>query len=67
MKLQIALDRLSKEECISILAETSPYVDWIEVGTGVIKQYGVSIIEDIKKQYPKKIIVADMKTSEASI
>jgi 3-hexulose-6-phosphate synthase len=65
MKLQIALDRLSKEECISILAETSPYVDWIEVGTGVIKQYGVSIIEDIKKQFPEKIIVSDMKTCDA--
>ena len=65
MKLQIALDRLSKEECISILAETSPYVDWIEVGTGVIKQYGVSLIEYIKKQYPEKIIVADMKTCYA--
>lgn len=65
MKLQIALDRLSKEECISILAETSPFVDWIEVGTGVIKQYGVSIIEDIKKRYPEKIVVADMKTCDA--
>ena len=65
MKLQIALDRLSKEECIRILAETNSYVDWIEVGTGVIKQYGVSIIEDIKKLYPEKILVADMKTCDA--
>lgn len=65
MKLQIALDRLSKEDCLRILAETNPYVDWIEVGTGVIKQYGVSIIEDIKKLYPEKILVADMKTCDA--
>lgn len=65
MKLQIALDRLSKEECLSILEKTSSSVDWIEVGTGVIKQYGVSIIEDIRKAYPKKVIVADMKTCDA--
>lgn len=65
MKIQIALDRLSKEECVSVLAKTSPYIDWIEVGTGVIKQYGVAIIQDIKKRYPKKILVADMKTCDA--
>lgn len=65
MKLQIALDRLSKEECLSILAETSSFIDWIEVGTGVIKQYGVSIIKDIKEAYPEKVILADMKTCDA--
>lgn len=65
MKLQIALDRLSKEECLSVLEESSSWIDWIEIGTGVIKQYGVSIIQDIKERYPGKVFVADMKTCDA--
>lgn len=65
MKLQIALDRLTREECFKILRETEASVDWIEVGTGVIKEYGLAIVREIKKAYPEKIIVADMKTCDA--
>lgn len=65
MNIQLALDRLTKEECFQILIETEPSIDWIEVGTGVIKEYGVSIIREIKNKYPQKIIVADMKTCDA--
>ncbi|MDF0726337.1 orotidine 5'-phosphate decarboxylase [Cytobacillus sp. S13-E01] len=65
MNIQLALDRLNKEQCFRILKETKESVDWIEVGTGVIKEYGMSIIRDIKEAYPDKIIVADMKTCDA--
>ncbi|TWT05287.1 Fe-S cluster assembly protein HesB [Planococcus sp. CPCC 101016] len=65
MKFQLALDRLTKEECFAILEETALYIDWIEVGTGVIKEYGMSIVRDIKAAYPQKILVADMKTCDA--
>lgn len=65
MKLQLALDRLSIGKCFQILEKTLDSVDWIEVGTGVIKQYGMSIITEIKEVYPDKIIVADMKTCDA--
>lgn len=65
MKLQLALDRLTREECFALLDETVSYIDWIEVGTGVIKEYGMAIIRDIKKAYPQKILVADMKTCDA--
>ncbi|WP_034761877.1 3-hexulose-6-phosphate synthase [Rossellomorea vietnamensis] len=65
MNIQLALDRLTREECFQILEKTSPYVDWIEVGTGVIKEYGMSIIREIRERYPDKIIVADMKTCDA--
>lgn len=65
MNIQLALDRLTKEQCFRILKETKESVDWIEVGTGVIKEYGMSIIRDIKEAYPDKIIVADMKTCDA--
>lgn len=65
MNLQLALDRLSKEQCFHVLDDTNEYVDWIEVGTGVIKEYGMGIVRDIKVAYPNKILVADMKTCDA--
>jgi 3-hexulose-6-phosphate synthase len=65
MNLQIALDRLTKEECFHILKETENDIDWIEIGTGVIKEYGMAIVREIKEAYPTKIIVADMKTCDA--
>ncbi|MGR3764123.1 3-hexulose-6-phosphate synthase [Rossellomorea sp. NS-SX7] len=65
MNIQVALDRLTREECFQILEKTEPFVDWIEVGTGVIKEYGMSVIRDIRQAYPDKVIVADMKTCDA--
>lgn len=65
MKVQLALDRLTKEECYKLLQETEPYIDWIEIGTGVIKEYGMELVREMKKAYPDKILVADMKTCDA--
>lgn len=65
MKLQLALDRLTKEECYRILDETKDSIDIIEIGTGVIKEYGMSIVREIRKQYPDLTILADMKTCDA--
>lgn len=64
-KIQLALDRLTIEECIRISQEAGPYVDMIEVGTGVIKEYGMSVVQEIRKRFPDKLIVADMKTCDA--
>ena len=65
MKLQLALDRLSKEECFLMVEETLPYIDWIEIGTGVIKEYGMDIVREMKLRYPDIVLVADMKTCDA--
>lgn len=67
MKIQLALDRLSIGKCFQILEKTEKSIDWIEVGTGVIKEYGMSIIKEIKELYPNKILVADMKTCDAGV
>ncbi|TVP86323.1 MAG: Fe-S cluster assembly protein HesB [Alkalicoccus sp.] len=66
MNFQLALDRLSREECLRILNETEQYIDWIEIGTGVIKEYGMTIVKEIRTAYPDKTIVADMKTCDAA-
>ncbi|PYZ95992.1 Fe-S cluster assembly protein HesB [Alteribacter lacisalsi] len=65
MKIQLALDRLTREECYTILEQTESHIDWIEVGTGVIKEYGMAIVREIKEKYPYKTLVADMKTCDA--
>lgn len=65
MNIQLALDRLSREKCLEMIKETDLYIDWIEVGTGVIKEYGMTIIREIREACPNKIIVADMKTCDA--
>src|SRR5690625_7760564 len=65
MKLQLALDRLTEKECLSVLEETKESIDIIEVGTGVIKEYGMSIVRTIRELYPDRLIVADMKTCDA--
>ncbi|MFD1848857.1 3-hexulose-6-phosphate synthase [Oceanobacillus bengalensis] len=65
MKLQLALDRLTREESIRITKETEESIDIIEIGTGVIKEYGMSIIREFRALFPDKTILADMKTCDA--
>ena len=65
MKIQLALDRLTREQCFLILEETADHIDWIEIGTGVIKEYGMEIVREISEAYQQKTIVADMKTCDA--
>jgi 3-hexulose-6-phosphate synthase len=65
VKLQLALDRLTKEDCIKIAKETDESIDIIEIGTGVIKEYGMAIIRDMRQLFPDKLILADMKTCDA--
>lgn len=65
MKLQVALDRVSYDECFDILGQVNTSIDIIEVGTGVIKEYGLSIVRDIKNKYPEKMVLADVKICDA--
>ncbi|WP_188456255.1 3-hexulose-6-phosphate synthase [Virgibacillus oceani] len=63
--IQVALDRLNRQECFHVVSEVYHYIDYIEIGTGVIKQYGMSIVQEMKERYPEKRILADMKTCDA--
>ena len=44
MKIQLALDRVTIEEAIILAKLAEPSVDWIEVGTSLIKEYGIESI-----------------------
>lgn len=62
MNIQLALDRLTIDDAISMGNKVKDYVDWIEVGTSLIKEFGVESIERIKNAFPEKTILADIKT-----
>lgn len=51
MKIQLALDRMTISEAIETAKEAEQYVDLIEVGTSLIKEYGVESISEIKKSF----------------
>ncbi|HEY8805935.1 MAG TPA: 3-hexulose-6-phosphate synthase [Clostridium sp.] len=62
MNVQLALDRLTIEEAIKMGNMVREYVDWIEVGTSLIKEFGMESVKELRKAFPEKIIVADIKT-----
>ncbi|MDN4526319.1 3-hexulose-6-phosphate synthase [Fictibacillus fluitans] len=62
MKIQLALDRMTIPEAIETVKEAEHYIDLIEVGTSLIKEFGVDSISEIKKEFPLKPVLADMKT-----
>ncbi len=62
MKLQLALDRMTIEEAIAVAQAVEPYFDWLEVGTSLLKEFGMESLRHIRKAFPDKFLVADMKT-----
>lgn len=63
--LQLALDLDILERALQIAKEASGSVDWVEVGTPLIKSEGLESVRRIKKAFPDKTILADMKTMDA--
>ena len=63
--LQIALDLLNANRALAIAKESvKGGADWLEAGTPLIKSEGMDIIRKLKQTFPKKILVADMKTMD---
>ena len=65
MNLQLALDRLSWAECFRLVRETQADIDIIEIGTGVIKEYGMVIVRTMRQEFPEHMLLADMKICDA--
>jgi 3-hexulose-6-phosphate synthase/6-phospho-3-hexuloisomerase len=63
--LQLALDILNLDRAISMAKEAVPGgVDWIEAGTPLIKSEGMEGIRELKRMFPDKKVIADMKTMD---
>lgn len=64
--LQVALDLLSIEDALTISEEAvAGGVEWLEVGTPLIKNHGMMAVKRIKGAFPECTVVADMKTMDA--
>lgn len=64
MIIQLALDRLTISEAIRIAQLVEADIDWIEVGTSLIKEFGIDSVRQMRKAFPHKKILADTKTMD---
>lgn len=66
MKLQVALDTLTLEDCLTLLEETKGSVDIAEVGTPFIIEEGMRPVREFKKHFPDIEVLADAKIMDAA-
>ncbi len=64
MKLQLALDMLSSSKALDIIEKTVEFIDIIEVGTPLLKYKGISIVKKIKRAFPQKELLVDLKSMD---
>ncbi|SDY11745.1 3-hexulose-6-phosphate synthase [Modestobacter sp. DSM 44400] len=64
MELQVALDRLPLTRALAVTGAVAPHADWIEVGTSLIKQYGVAGFTAIVEAAGATPVLADLKTAD---
>ena len=64
--LQVALDFVDLPRAMKCAREAvRGGADWLEAGTPLIKSEGLNAVRELRKQFPDKIIVADMKIMDA--
>lgn len=65
-KVQVALDFLRIPDALAIARiAVSHEVDWLEVGTPLIKSEGMRAVRSLSREFPNNTVVADMKTLDA--
>lgn len=63
--VQLALDSLDVNATLKLASVAAPYVDILEIGTPCIKHNGVSLVKELKKRFPNKLVLVDLKTMDA--
>lgn len=61
MKLQIAFDIIDLDNAIELAKKVEEYCDILEIGTLLIYKHGVKAVERFREEFPKKILLADIK------
>lgn len=67
MELQFALDRMPLDDAVRVTAEIAPYADWIEVGTSLIKRYGMAAVTAVVGAAGATPVLADTKTADDAV
>lgn len=61
--VQVALDFITLKKALDVgRLAVDGGVDWVEAGTPLIKSEGLQTVKKLRKEFPDKKIVADMKT-----
>lgn len=63
--IQLALDSLDIAQTLKLAGLAAPYVDIFEIGTPCIKHNGIPLVRELKKKFPGKLILVDLKTMDA--
>ena len=65
MRLQVAIDRVNLKTAEAMIEEMRGMADIIEVGTSLIKDYGLeNSVARFKKRFPDQCFLADIKTCD---
>ncbi len=63
--LQVALDFMHAKRALQAAKEAvEGGADWIEAGTPLVKSEGVEVVRQLRKAFPDRTIVADIKTMD---
>jgi 3-hexulose-6-phosphate synthase len=63
--IQLALDSLDNNTTFKLAQLAAPYIDIIEIGTPNIKANGVGLVKELRKRFPNKLLLVDLKTMDA--
>ncbi|BBL70151.1 3-hexulose-6-phosphate synthase [Methylogaea oryzae] len=63
--IQLAIDSLDVNASLSLAAAAAPYVDIFEIGTPCIKHNGIALVKEMKRRFPNKLLLVDLKTMDA--
>jgi len=64
MKLQVAIDRVSLEKAENLIKTFDGLADVIEVGTSLVKDYGLLKLKELTRKKMTSQILGDIKTSD---
>lgn len=65
MLLQLAIDLHRLTDALALLDKVGNEVDVIEIGTPLVKNEGLAAVREVKRRFPGKQVLADMKTMDA--
>jgi len=63
--IQLALDSLDANQTLRLAGLAAPNVDIFEIGTPCIKYNGIALVKELKKRFPNKLVLVDLKTMDA--
>ncbi|WP_282801368.1 orotidine 5'-phosphate decarboxylase / HUMPS family protein [Secundilactobacillus kimchicus] len=67
MKLQAAIDRVSLDKALDLVAKFDGVVDIIELGTSIIKDYGMETLKAQNLKLSNATLLLDIKTNDEGV